>query len=139
MGLSIGVSLAAYARAVGGVYGLSLLCPRCGLLLLGLCACYPVCGGLVCVLFLVCPVCGLGLYGWVACWHMLDFCIWLMPFPYFLGEVLSVFRFLWEPWLLVLFVGHCPFGNKFLIIQKKKRSRQTVPGAGGKSFSLEKE
>ena len=45
------------------------------------------------------------------------------PFPIFIGEVLSVF-----PVSLValatcifwLFVGHCLFGNKFLIIQKKK-------------------
>ena len=43
----------------------------------------------------------------------------------FLGEVLSVFRFslvafgfLYYSWL---FVGLFPFGNKFLIIQKKKK------------------
>ena len=41
----------------------------------------------------------------------------------FLGEVLSDFRFdgglglLYSFWL---FVGHCPFGNKLLIIQKKE-------------------
>ena len=51
VGLSIGVSLVAYARAVGGVYGLSLLCPGCGLLLFSWCACLPVCG----VWFVVCP------------------------------------------------------------------------------------
>ena len=32
--LSLGVSLAAYARAVGGVYGLSLLCPCCWFVLI---------------------------------------------------------------------------------------------------------
>ena len=67
-----------------GVYGLSLLCPRCGLLLLGWCACYPVSGGLVCVLFLVSPVCGLVLFGWVACWHMLDV-LGCCPSPIFRG------------------------------------------------------
>ena len=49
------------------------------------------------------------------------------PFPIFIGEVLSVF-----PVSLValatcifwLFVGHCPFGNKFLIIQKKKKKKK---------------
>ena len=41
----------------------------------------------------------------------------------FIGEVLSIISFLWWPWPLYsswLFVGLCPFGNKFLIIQKKK-------------------
>ena len=41
----------------------------------------------------------------------------------FIGEVLSVFCFLWWPWPLYsswLFVGLYPFGNKFLIIQKKR-------------------
>ena len=45
------------------------------------------------------------------------------PFPIFLGEVLSVFLLPCGPWFLVffwLFLGRCPFGNKFLIIQKKK-------------------
>ena len=51
-------------------------------------------------------------------------CLYLAvaPFPMFIGEVLSIFGFL-GPWLLYYswFVGHCPFGNKFLIIQKKKK------------------
>ena len=34
-----------------------------------------------------------------------------VPFPMFIGEVLSVFRFLWEPWFLVFLVvcGALPF------------------------------
>ena len=91
MGLSIGVSLAAYAWAVGGVYGLSLLCPECGLLLLGWCAYTPACG----VWFVFCF--------WYALYAGLVYLVWLpvyragAPPPKFLGEVLSVFRFLWEP------------------------------------------
>ena len=47
------------------------------------------------------------------------------PFPLFLGEVLSVFRF-FGSFLTscVFFVGLCPFGNKFLFIQKKKISKK---------------
>ena len=41
----------------------------------------------------------------------------------FLGEVLSIFRLFWWPLssciVLVCFVGLWPFGNKFLLIQKK--------------------
>ena len=105
MGLSIGVSLAAFARGVG--------------------FCYLV--GVLVILY-------------VGDWFV--FCFWyalyvrflyraVAPSPICLGEVLSVFRFFWEPWLLVLFVGHCPFGNKFLIIQKKKRERKfDLQGSG---------
>ena len=44
----------------------------------------------------------------------------------FLGEVLSIFHFFWGPWascivLGCFFFGLCPFGKKFLLIQKKKR------------------
>ena len=51
------------------------------------------------------------------------------PFPMFIGEVLSVFGFL-GPWLLYYswFVGHCPFGNKFLIIQKKQKKQKKKKG-----------
>ena len=42
----------------------------------------------------------------------------------FLGEVLSVFRLFWWPLasciVLGYFVGLWPFGNKFLLIQKKR-------------------
>ena len=71
----------------------------------------------------LCPGCGLGIYlvGFPVgiCW----FCIGLMaPFPMLIGEVLSIPWFSLGLWLLVFFwlcMGHCPFGNKFLIIQKK--------------------
>ena len=44
-----------------------------------------------------------------------------MPFSSDLGEVLSVFRFFLGSFDLVcIFVGFFPFGNKFLLIQKKK-------------------
>ena len=48
----------------------------------------------------------------------------LLPVPIFIGEVLSVFSL---PGCglglgsLYSLVGRCPFGNKFLIIQKKKK------------------
>ena len=50
----------------------------------------------------------------------------LLPVPIFIGEVLSVFSL---PGCglglgsLYSLVGHCPFGNKFLIIQKKKKKK----------------
>ena len=68
---------------------------------------------------------GLVLFGWFAFWHLLDFLYRAdAPFPIFIGEVLSVFvlsgslgfLYLSSSWF---FVGHCPFGNKFLIIQKR--------------------
>ena len=40
--------------------------------------------------------------------------------------MLSVFRF-WSFLLCVFFVGLCPFGNKFLFIQKKKKKNCTFP------------
>ena len=69
---------------------------------------FPVCGGLVCVLFLVCPAGGLGFF-WLGCLlAYVGFLYWAdAPSPMFLGEVLSGFRFLWEPWLLVLFLVVC--------------------------------
>ena len=52
------------------------------------------------------------------------FCFRLMPFPMFLGEVMSVFRLFWWPLasciILDCFDGLWPFGNKFLLIQNKK-------------------
>ena len=71
-----------------------------------------------CLLFcLVAPSVGFGFCG----------CIGLMPFPYVLGEVLFVCCLLLLPFRLgVLLQIVCLaiglFGNKFLIIQKKKTS-----------------
>ena len=44
------------------------------------------------------------------------------PFPKFLGEVLSVLfsGCLLARCIVLCLLGHCSFGNKFLIIQKKK-------------------
>ena len=47
------------------------------------------------------------------------------PLPMFLGEVLSDFRFFWWPLASCIvpswfFFGLYPFGNKFLLIQKKR-------------------
>ena len=49
-------------------------------------------------------------------------CIGLLPFPQFFGEVLSVFLFFWA--LARVFFGcvALPFGNKCLLIQKKKKN-----------------
>ena len=123
MGLSIRVSLAAYARAVGGVYGLPLLCLR-------RCACFLYVESGLC-LFLVCLVCWLGLFGWVACLEYVGFLFQAVaPSPMFRGGAvrfsvclgaLASCNYSW------LFVGHCPFGNKFLIIQKKKKKHKGDP------------
>ena len=45
------------------------------------------------------------------------------PSPNSLGEALFIFRFFGLPLALYYFslFGLCPFGNKFLIIQKKKK------------------
>ena len=37
------------------------------------------------------------LNGWFACWQLLVLYRAEAPFPMFIGEVLSIFRFLWEP------------------------------------------
>ena len=67
------------------------------------------------VLFLLARNVGLCFFGGFALFG-------LLPVPIFIGEVLSVF-FLFlvvasglSPWYSL--VGRCPFGNKFLIIQK---------------------
>ena len=77
----------------------------------GLCqfACWPVCG----VWFVVSlrMPCLWAWFIWLVC--LLAFVGFLYradaPFPIFIGEVLSVFRFIWEPWLLVfvLFLVVC--------------------------------
>ena len=86
----------------------------CCLFLWFLCRLFPGCG----LLFLVCVVLSGG------------FCIGLMPLSYvFRGGVvrfsffLVVFGLLYCSWL---FVGLCPFGNKFLLIQKKKKDYRKV-------------
>ena len=48
----------------------------------------------------------------------------LLPVPIFIGEVLSIFSLLSSGFglgSLYSLVGRCPFDNKFLIIQKKKK------------------
>ena len=65
MGLFLGVSLVAYARGVGGVC-LSLLCPGCGLVLIGWFECWPICG----VWFVVClwmPCLWAWFFFWLVC------------------------------------------------------------------------
>ena len=58
---------------------------------------------------------------WV--FYQVYFCIGLMPFSSNLEEVLSVFRFFLGLFdFLCIFVGFCPFENKFLLIQKKKKT-----------------
>ena len=103
------------------------LCPGCGRAvffspLLGVWACvnWLVCmlaymWGMVCGLSMDALSMGLVFFCWFAFWHMLDFLYRAdAPFPMFIGEALSVFRFLWEPWLLVFVIflvvcGALPF------------------------------
>ena len=91
---------------------------------------------------------GVTLFGWVCCWPEYGvwfwivsllhgvlagfdfpvdtwwFCFRLMPLSYVYrgGAVRLLFSLVASAlYYSCLFVGHCPFGNKFLIIQKKKR------------------
>ena len=63
---------------------------------------------------------------WV--FYQVYFCIGMLPFSSDLGEVLSVFRFFFLGLfdLVCLFVGFCPFVNKFLSIQKKKKKKKLM-------------
>ena len=74
------------------------------------------------VLYGLCPGCGL-VFDLLRCCLSGGSCFGLMPFPLFFreGDVrFSIFSC--AVWLLVIFgcFGLCPFGNKFLLIQKKK-------------------
>ena len=59
-------------------------------------------------LSILCPVCGL-LYDWFAGWQLLILFRADAPFPMFIGEVLSVCRFLWEPVSCMIVCGALPF------------------------------
>ena len=83
-----------------GIFG--CLCPGCGRgLIPSLLRCRLVLIGTVLGfgfrLSIICSVCGLGLFGWFAYWLVLFLYRADARFPMFIGEVLSVFRFLWEP------------------------------------------
>ena len=83
MSLSLWVSLVAFDQAVGEVYGWF--------------AYWPICGVIFFCVSPLCPGCGLGFYvagfpvGFCFCWFLFRADA---PFPIFIGEVLSVFRFL---------------------------------------------
>ena len=130
-------SMGALAWPVGSSWFVFFLCPGCGLvvLLLGF-VWFPGLWGICLVVLLVVPVCGCWIlifwFDWLfvlVCARMWVFgfclsgvfCFGLMPlflcfrggavrFSFFLGSFLTS---------CVFVVGLCPFGNKFLIIQKK--------------------
>ena len=119
--------MVAYVRAVGGVYGLSLLCPGCGLVLFGWFAGWPVSG----VWFVVCLRMPMwAWFIWMVC--LLAFVGFLYradtSFPIFIGEGGAV-RFSFSLGALASSIcnllgclwGIALFGNKFLNIQKKKK------------------
>ena len=113
--------------------GLSLLCPGCGLDFIWLVFLLACMWGLVFGLSLLCSGCGLGFIWLVFLLAYGGFVRGRCPFPMFIREVLSVFCFFWWPWLLYsswLFVGLCPFGNKFLIIQKKRSGNRISSKSG---------
>ena len=62
----------------------------------------------------------------------------------FLGEVLSIFRFFWWPLasciVLGCFVGLWPFGNIFLLFQKKnhRNAEDNEEGYGRKGIEMRK-
>ena len=85
------------------------------MIVVGLLPC-PACGRFI-VLFLFARIVGLCLFGGLVLFG-------LLPVPIFIGEVLSDFSLPgcgFGPRPLYSLVGLCPFGNKFLFIQKKKR------------------
>ena len=67
---------------------------------------------------------GLDLFGWFSCWHLVMFVAGCCPSPIYRGGAVRFSFFfgglglLYSSWL---FVGFYPFGNKFIIIQKKKK------------------
>ena len=67
-----------------------------GLFLIGKVTWWPVCGVWFWVVYHLSGVWAC-LFGWFACWQMFFLYRADGPFPMFIGEVLSVFRFLWEP------------------------------------------
>ena len=85
------------------------------MIVVGLLPC-PACGRFI-VLFLFAWIVGLCLFGGLVLFG-------LLPVPIFIGEVLSDFSLPgcgFGPRPLYSLVGLCPFGNKFLFIQKKKK------------------
>ena len=121
MDFSLLVSLVSFARAVGGVL---VYFPFTRVwawyYLVGFSVGLNV--GLGFGLSLLCPGCGLGFIWLVCLWAIWLFLLRADAPPLIIGEVLSDFCFsgglglLYYSWL---FVGLCPFGNKFLTIQKK--------------------
>ena len=84
------------------------------MIVVGLLPC-PACGRFI-VLFLFARIVGLCLFGGLVLFG-------LLPVPIFIGEVLSDFSLPgcgFGPRPLYSLVGLCPFGNKFLFIQKKE-------------------
>ena len=87
-------------------------------------------------LSLLCPGCGLG-FIWLVCLLASGcVCSGLIPLSYFEERCCPVFVFsgglglLYSFWL---FMGLWPFGNKFLIIKKKKR--KSLPSSSGTCLS----
>ena len=83
--------------------------------------------GIYFILFylLACEACAQDVGDWLYLFYQVVFVLGRSPSSYILGEVLSVFHFFWclfgfmnYSWF---FVGLFPFGNKFLIIEKKKK------------------
>ena len=125
VGLAFGRFLVVFscARDVG-LFLVLFASPGCGVLLgcFGCCARMRVLGVGFFLWFdlffvLVVPVCGC-----LSAVYQVYFCIGLMPLFLCFWGVLSVFRFLGSFDFECILCWVCPFGNKFLFIQKKKKS-----------------